>query len=62
MKKNSQLHLHLETELFERLKRESEQNFLTVAEWCRVKLRNGDYLKEMLLVLKNIERKVYSKE
>ncbi|VVB79030.1 Uncharacterised protein [uncultured archaeon] len=60
MKKNSQLHLHIETELLERLKREAEQEYITVAELCRIKLRQASFSKEMYLVLKSIEKKVYS--
>jgi hypothetical protein len=60
MKKNSQLHLHLETELLERLKKEADEQFITVAELCRLKLRQASFSKEMYLILKSIEKKVYS--
>ena len=60
MKKNSQLHLHLETELLNKLKEEARLNYTTVAELSRLKLRNSDYVREILLTLKSIERKVYS--
>ena len=60
MKKNSQLHLHLETELLEGLQKEAEQEYTTVAELCRLKLRQASFSKEMYLILKSIEKKVYS--
>ena len=60
MKKNSQLHIHIETELLEKLKREAEQNYITISELCRLKLRQSDYSKEMFLTIKSIEKKVYS--
>ena len=62
MKKNSQLHLHIETDLLEKLKKEAEQNYTTIAELCRIKLRQADYSKELYILLKSIEKKVYSQE
>lgn len=62
MKKNSQLHLHLETDLLDKLKKEAEQNFITVAELARIKLRETNSYRELFLTLKSIERKVYSQE
>jgi hypothetical protein len=41
MKKNSQIHLVIETELFELLKRESEKTSLSFSEYCRRKLRDN---------------------
>ena len=61
MKKNSQLHMHIETDLYEKLKKEAEDNFTTVAELCREKLRMSDFYKEMSIVLRSIEKKVYSR-
>lgn len=62
MKKNSQLHLHLETELLEQLKKEAEKSYTTVAELARLKLRNVNSSQEMIMILRSIERKVYSQE
>jgi len=61
MKKNSQLHMHIETDLYEKLKKEAENNFTTVSELCREKLRMSDFYKEMSIVLRSIEKKVYSR-
>lgn len=60
MKKNSQLHLHLETELLEQLRKEAEKNYTTVAELARLKLRSTNSSQEIVMILKSIERKVYS--
>ena len=62
MKKNSQLHMHLETNLLEQLKKEAEQNYTNLSEWIRIKLRKIDSTQELILILKSIERKVYSKD
>lgn len=60
MKKNSQLHLHLETELLNKLKEEVRQNYTTVSGLSRLKLRRGDFMQELIATVKSIERKVYS--
>jgi len=62
MKKNSQLHLHMETELLEQLRKEAEKNYTTVAELARLKLRSTNSNQEIVMILKSIERKVYSQE
>ena len=61
MKKNSQLHLHLETELLEQLRKEAEKNYTTIAELARLKLRSTNSSQEIVMILKSIERKVYEK-
>ena len=60
MKKNSQLHLHIETELLDSLRREAKDNFTNTSELCRKKLRERDKSLEILATIKSIERKVYS--
>ena len=52
MKKNTQIHLLIETNLFEKLKKEAEESSVSFAEYCRIKLRENSKLKkieEMLL-------------
>ena len=41
MRKNAQLHLLIETELFELLRRESEKSSVCFSEYCRRKLREN---------------------
>lgn len=60
MKKNSQLHIPLETELLGRIKAEAEKNCTNMSELVRTKMRKCDLMQEILLTLKSIERKVYS--
>jgi hypothetical protein len=62
MKKNSQIHLKIETELLEKLKKEAQQNYISISEVCRNKLKKPDAMQEVLITLKSIERKVYSRE
>ena len=51
MRKNSQIHLLIETELFELLKKEAEKSSVGFSEYCRRKLRENCKLEviEMLL-------------
>ncbi|GEM_PF-4938712 len=41
MRKNSQIHLLVETELFELLKKEAEVSSIGFSEYCRRKLREN---------------------
>ena len=51
MKKNSQLHLWLETETLEKISLEAEERGLSIADICREKLRKGDKLDRILRLL-----------
>jgi hypothetical protein len=51
MKKNSQLHLWLETETLEKIRIEAEERDVSVAELCRGRLRQGDKLDKILRLL-----------
>jgi len=44
MKKNSKLHLMVETELLENLRKQAEDNRVSIAELCREKLRRSNQL------------------
>jgi len=51
MKKNAQLHLVLETELLDLLRKESYKQNVPVSEFCRMKLRENlklDKIEKML--------------
>jgi len=58
MVKNSQIHLVLETELFETLKREAQDNNISVSELCRQKLRKGSQLTRIEILLESLVKKV----
>ena len=42
MKKNSQIHIYLETDLIERLKKEAQEEKLSLSSVCRFRLNNYD--------------------
>ena len=43
-KKNSHLHIFVETSLLNKLKEEAEDNAMSLSEWCRKKLRGNSQL------------------
>lgn len=43
-KKNSQIHLRLETELHIKLKKQAADKYLSISELCRQKIRNNPQL------------------
>ena len=57
MRKNSQLHLLIETNLLKSLKREAEENSTSLSEYCRKKLREGTRLEKIERMLKEILNK-----
>ena len=58
MKKNSQIHLFIETELKEKLKRESNTLNVSFSELCRQKLNKNDKLSRIELMVENINKKL----
>ena len=54
MKKNSQLHLVLETSLLKFLKIEAEDNGINLSEYCRKKLRDGSSLQRIEKLLREV--------
>lgn len=58
MNKNSQIHLYLETELLERIKRIAEENKVTVSEICRRKLREIPQLNKIESTILALDKKV----
>ena len=59
MKKNTQLHLVVETDLFERLKKQAKEEGTTISELCRQKLREGSRLIKIEMMLEKILSKNY---
>lgn len=54
MKKNSNLHIVLETELLDKLKQEAEEKDLLLSELCRHKLRQNDQLNRIEFMIEQI--------
>lgn len=58
MKKNSQIHLWIETEIVEKLKKEAETLNVSVAEIYRQRLRNNSPLQKIEFILSEIDKKI----
>lgn len=58
MKRNSQIHLWLETELKELLEKQAQDAKLSINELCRQKLRENDRLTKIEIVLDRIEKRL----
>lgn len=58
MKKNSQIHLRLETELLNSLKKQARESGMYLAELCRRKLEDNLPLMKIELRLEKIERMI----
>ena len=58
MKKNSQLHIFLETELRELLEKQAKEGGLSVSELCRQKLRENDKLDRVEFILQQIQNSI----
>ncbi len=58
MKKNSQIHLYLETELINNLKKQAETNKISISELCRRKLKDIPQLERMESLLAGIAVKL----
>jgi len=56
MKKNSQLHIWIETPLFEKLKREAEESGMGYPELCRKKLRDSPRLDRLEFMIERLEK------
>ena len=44
LKKNSHLHIMIETEVLEAMKKEAQKSNISLSEWCRQKLRENGQL------------------
>ena len=62
MKKTVKIHLILERDTFEALKKEAIDNDLSFAEIYRQKLRQSPSLKRIEMILERIEEKINKKE
>jgi len=57
MKKNSQLHIWLETELKENLERQAKEHEVSLCEFCRRKLIESPVLTRIEMKLDNLMKK-----
>ena len=58
MKKNSQIHFFIETDILESLKLKAKEEGITVSKMCREKLREYGLLVKVLEVLEELKKKV----
>ena len=58
MKKNSQIHIKLETELKEKLQKEAEEQDILISELCRKKLKENDKLTKIEYLLEQIQKSI----
>jgi len=58
MKKNSQIHFFIETDILESLKLKAKEEGITVSKMCREKLREYGLLVKVLEVLEEIKKNV----
>jgi len=52
------MHLRLESDLVDKLKKEADNQMITVSELCRKKLRELDQLTKIEILLKDINKKL----
>lgn len=58
MKKNSQIHLFIETELLNKLKNQAQNKELSISELCRRKVRESFQFEKIEFLLKEIKEKI----
>jgi hypothetical protein len=58
MKKNSQIHLYLETEILERLKKQANELGVSISELCRRKLKEIPQISRIEYLLIDLNKKL----
>ena len=58
MKKNSQIHIYVDTELLDRLKKEANSSGMSITELCRRKLIENLPLLKIETILEKIEKEL----
>ncbi len=53
MKKNSQIHIYLETDLYDKLEKQAQENNISLSQFCRKKLQENSQLTRIEM---NIEK------
>ncbi len=56
-KKNSQLHLLIETDVLKKMKKKAKENNISLSEWCRKKLGENSQLDRIEAKLDKIVKK-----
>jgi len=54
MKKNSQIHLKIETDSLDKLKKQAQEEGISVSELCRKKLKGEDRLERIEMMLEKV--------
>lgn len=58
MKKNSQIHIFIETELKDKLEKQAQEQEISFSEICREKLRGNSKLDNIIFMLEKILEKL----
>jgi len=58
MKKNAQIHLLIESEVFENLQNQAIERNISFSEMCRQKLRQNNQLDKLELMIEEIKEKL----
>lgn len=58
MKKNSQIHIFLETELREKLMNQANEEGISLSELCRLKLKDNSQLTKIEFMLEQIQKSI----
>jgi len=61
MKKTYQIHLRIELESIEMLKKQAQEKKITLAELCRLKIRNNEQYDRLDLLLRKLEKLILSR-
>lgn len=58
MKKNYQLHLRIESEIIEQLKKQAKISNLSLAELCRKRIRDSSQLQRIEIILNEMNKTI----
>lgn len=58
MKKTFQIHLRIESEAIETLKKQAQENNLSLAEFCRQRLRGNSQLSRLESLIENLNNQL----
>jgi len=54
VRKNSQIHLVIETEFLEKIKEKAKKEEISLAEYCRTKLKEANKFEEIISLLNSL--------
>jgi hypothetical protein len=60
MKKNSEIHLKLETDLFERIKKQAIEEGITISEVCRRRIKENSQLTRLEFLIGDLNKRLNS--